>query len=215
MAKNDPLNRTTLDYSDNAPTGPDRQNPFSTSSVVNLDNYRKSPVSTESDGTIKIERPDGSVTIDFNPRAPAVHTDEGLGGPFDRNLAEGMDERELMMLAGDLNEGIEADESSRQEWMDIRTKGLRMLALQLEEAKTGGDEMGPQVSVGVEGQSTVRHTLMLEAVVAFQAGCRAELLPAAGPAKIQVSSPGASPLGDPSGTAPLDELANALGRAVW
>jgi hypothetical protein len=119
-----------------------------------------------------------------------------------------MSEDELAKVSAELIEGIDADIDSRKEWMDTRAKGIRMLALVVEEPQQGID-FGP-TSAPLEGQSRVRHNIMLEATVAFQAGARGELLPAAGPVKIQNVTPTASPQGMPDSGAPTDELATAF-----
>ena len=201
--------RTTLDYSDDHPTGPKRDNPFTSSSEVDLkEDSGAGPVDIDAEkGIIKIERPDGSVTIDFGGNEDAS-SERPLTGGFDRNLAEEMDDMELSAIVADLIEGIEADIQSRKEWMEIRSKGIKMLALKIEEPSQGED-FGP-TSAPVEGQSRIRHSLMLEATVAFQAGARGELLPASGPVKVKNVGPGASPTQAPDSQQPLDELANAL-----
>lgn len=201
---------STLQYEDN-PTGPDRPNPFETSSVVDLAAERRSrsPIEINPDGFIKIERPDGSVTIDFSGQGSQPQG-EPLQGGFNRNLADRMDEVELTGLVADLLEGIEADEQSRKEWMDIRRDGIRMLALKIEEPKSS--TALADLNAPLEGMSNLRHSLMTEAVVAFQAGARGELLPAAGPIKIQNSGPPSPPPASAGtdGSMPIDELANAL-----
>jgi hypothetical protein len=201
----------TLDYSDDHPTGPSRPNPFDGPSEVDLDKKPKNigPVSI-SDNVIKIERSDGSVTIDLDAddaESDANTYRAGLTG-FYRNLADEMDELDLQGIVNDTIEGIDADIASRKEWMDIRSKGIRMLALKIEEPQQGAD-FGP-TAAPLEGQSRVRHSLLLEATIAFQAGARGELLPAGGPCKIKNIGPAAPPTNAPDSSQPLDELATAL-----
>lgn len=196
-------NDRTLQYED-APIGPKRPNPFETPSEVDVSDKR-APVEINPEGYIKIERPDGSVVIDLNPHQEPNQSP--LGTAFDRNLAEEMDDQELNSIAADILEGVDADERSRKEWMDIRSKGIAMLALKIEEPS--GDA-STATSGTFEGMAKIRHSLMLEATVAFQAGARGELLPAAGPVKVENTAPPDAPMGAPDGDAPLDELANAL-----
>lgn len=198
--------RNGLDYSDDFPTGPKRPNPFDTSTSINLDD----DPSTPAEDKFSVERPDGSVTINIfdddadtsAPQPPSQRTG------FDRNLAEDLDEEALNKLSADLMEGIQDDLDSRREWMDTRAKGIKMLALNVEEPQQGVDH-GP-TSAPLEGQSRVRHTIMLEATVAFQAGARGELLPAGGPVKIQNVTPSGAPQDVPDSGYPQDQLANAL-----
>ena len=192
-----------LVYDDN-PTGPKRPNPFDTPAEFDLSD-KGAPIKIDKEGRIKIEREDGSVVIDLSGRGEEQPSTRG--GTFDRNLAEEMSDMDLSAIAGDILEGIDADELSRKDWMDIRAKGITMLALKLEEPS--GDA-STATSGTFEGIAKTRHSLMLEATVAFQAGARGELLPAKGPVKVENAGPPSAPPGATDGSAPIDELANAL-----
>ena len=78
---------------------------------------------------IEIENPDsvtlddGSVEITLEPGA------DGLGGEFDANLAEDMDEGTLSTIANDIEEMIVADINSRKDWADSYVKGLEVLGM--------------------------------------------------------------------------------------
>lgn len=125
-----------------------------------------------------IEHGDGSATFDFNPQVSAY--DLLQGGHFE-NLALKLDEAELGRISSELMEGIQRDNQSRQEWLETRARGITLLGLKLEEPR--GD-LGTS-SAPLEGMSTVRHPLLLEAVLRFQATARGELLPASGPVKVR------------------------------
>ena len=132
---------------------------------------------TASDTTI-VELPDGSVTVNLGvQKSDEAQSNQG----FYKNLAENMNDGELGRIANELLESIDSDLESRQEWLATRTRGMDLLALKLEEAK--GD-VG-NTSAPVEGMSVVRHPLLLEAVLMAWSNARAELLPAAGPVKVQ------------------------------
>lgn len=131
---------------------------------------------------------DGSVTFDFG------HRPEREGAAHDDNLAEVLNESELGVIAEELLEGIAADDDSRKDWLATRSKGMELLGLRLEDPKSGAP---------VEGMSVVRHPLLLEAVLRFQANARGELLPSAGPVKVRID-------GDPSTVS--DIAARALER---
>lgn len=73
---------------------------------------------------------------------------------------------------------------------------MELLGLRLEDPRSSG-------SAPVEGMSVVRHPLLLEAVLRFQANARGELLPSNGPVKVRVD-------GEPS--AATDIAARALER---
>lgn len=134
-------------------------------------------------GNIEIKQPDGGVVIQFNPdrgddKDPAGEDPE----KFYRNLAEGMDNLQLQTIANDLLEAIAADDSSRSPWLNNRQRGMDLLGIQLKEPQTAaaGDS-----SAVLEGLSTVTNPLLLEACLKGWANAQAELLPAAGPCKIE------------------------------
>ncbi|HEY6861687.1 MAG TPA: hypothetical protein VI358_18120 [Pseudolabrys sp.] len=127
-------------------------------------------------GAQQIEMPDGSVVIDFEPNRKQDVEDE-----FGMNLAEVLDSMELGRISQELLDGIEADDQSRSEWISTRAKGIDLLGLKLEDPRSDVANS----SAPLEGMSTVRHPLLLEAVLRFQANARGELLPADGPVKIR------------------------------
>ena len=141
------------------------------------------PDITHEDGAIKIKNQDGSVTIDFNP--PAEESDGPEDTDFNKNLAKNMDGDTLSSVSTNLLEGIENDITSRKEWVETRSLGISLLGLKLEKPRSdAGTSSAP-----LEGMSVVRHPLLLEATVSFQAPARAELLPAAGPVKVRNDAP--------------------------
>ncbi|TIN65085.1 MAG: hypothetical protein E5Y26_06775 [Mesorhizobium sp.] len=125
-------------------------------------------------GAAMIEMDDGGVIVDFSP---AAATDKA--SKFNDNLAEKIEQAELDRISAELRLGIQEDDRSRSDWLDTRAKGIRLLGLKVEDPKSSVDS-----SVALEGMSTVRHPLLLEAVLRFQANARGELLPAAGPIKV-------------------------------
>jgi len=127
-------------------------------------------------GAAIIDMDDGGVIVDFSPDNGRDPTGSAR---HDANLAEYIGHDELSRIAEELLLGIRQDDQSRTEWLEIRAQGIRLLGLKLENPKSGVD-----ASTAVEGQSTVRHPLLLEAVLRFQANARGELLPASGPVKI-------------------------------
>jgi len=131
-------------------------------------------------GAAKTANEDGSVTIDLNPAKPTKQSPTA----HDANLAEHMEAMDLSRIGGDLLQAIEADNNSRQQWLNTRAKGIDMLGFKIEEPR--GDA-GASTSP-VEGMSTVRHPLLAEAVIRFQANAAAELLPAEGPVKVRDDS---------------------------
>jgi hypothetical protein len=139
-------------------------------------------ITFDDNGVARIEHDDGSVTFDEKPDRNDVEQDES---DFYRNLANDIDDEELGLIASDLLTGIELDNASRKDWMESRQTGIRQLALRLEEPR--GD-LGTS-SAPLEGMSTFRHPLLLEATIRFQATARGELLPASGPVKVRNDLP--------------------------
>lgn len=205
-------------YTERDAAWPDRKyqrgadGPINGPSVVDL--YEGISIPMDQDGRArKVELGDGSVIIDLNPFATQMEEREGDDAErFDRNLAEDMHESELQALAAEVLDGIRQDDESRRSVLETRQKGIKLLGLVIEEPR--GDT--GTSSAPLEGMSTIRHSLLLEAATTFQAGARAELLPSEGPVKIRNDSPigapssppGASPQG--LGEQPLDEQAEAL-----
>ena len=134
------------------------------------------------DGSITIEHPDGSVTVDFAPINQKSAESKGFNG----NLALHLDESRLSEIASTLLESVDRDEQSRSEWLATRAKGIDLLGLKIEGPRSA---VGASGSAPVEGQSTVRHPVLLDATITFQATARAELLPASGPVKVRNDSP--------------------------
>lgn len=145
-------------------------------------------------GAAEITLPDGSVLVDLKPEPES----DGREKPedFDENLAEVLDDMILSSIASDLCEGIDGDDRSRHEWLETRANGLDLMGLKIETSKSGADGSAP-----LDGMSRVRHPLLNEAVLRFQANSYAELCPAMGPAKVVNYS---------DGTRTNDELAQSL-----
>jgi len=129
-------------------------------------------------GAIETTLDDGSVEVDISP---SLDTGTEDGKDFNANLALVLDDAELARISDEQLRGIEADIQSRQEWMDIGAEGIRLLGLKIERPESAGAD----ASTAVAGQSTVRHPLMLESCLRFQANARGELLPAEGPVKVE------------------------------
>ena len=178
---------------------------------------------TVENGITRIEHPDGSITFDEGGGSAA----EPDSSDFYRNLADEIDEDELSSMASELLTGIELDDQSRKDWLETRATFIRLPSLKLEEPR--GD-IGTS-SAPLEGMCSIRHPLMLEATVHFQANALGEFMPATGPVKVRNDLPmrpdipapniaGAQPGAPPPMPAPspdaapegqaMDDLASAL-----
>lgn len=144
---------------------------------------------------LRIEHGDGSLTITLDG-SPLEKAGQGERGWWD-NLVEDLDESERTRVAEDLLRSIGDDIESRREWIEARADGIKLLGLKSELPGLGGSADGAPV----EGISRVRHPLLLEAVLRFQANARSELLPTDGPVKVR-----------DDGTAQQSALADALER---
>jgi hypothetical protein len=148
---------------------------------------------------LKIEHPDGSISVSLDGRPiESARKREGEGW-FD-NLVDDIDPTELSRISADIMKGIQDDMDSRKEWIEDRAQGIKLLGLKIEIPGLAGASDGAPV----EGMSKVRHPLLLEAVLRFQANARSELLPTDGPVKIRNDSTRA--------TLQQDQMANALQR---
>lgn len=148
---------------------------------------------------LRIEHPDGSITVSLNGQPVQKAASASQGGWFD-NLVEQIDDMELNRISSDLLRGVEDDIQSRQKWIEDRAQGLKLLGLDIEVPNLSGAADGAPV----EGMSRVRHPLLLEAVLRFQANARGEMLPTDGPVKIRVDSS--------NDTVQTDRMADALER---
>lgn len=171
--------------------------PMPDETVVEIVPEGKDTPEYDNDGNIiSIEHEDGSITIslDGSPLNPdEVEKDE----EWFSNLANKISDSELSLIADDLLRGISDDIESRRTWIDDRQAGVKMLGLKLETPGVSGSADGAPL----EGMSKVRHPLLLEACLRFQANARSEMLPADGPVKIRND--------DNNATFASDSLANA------
>jgi hypothetical protein len=179
---------------------PDPELPAAAKVIVDLqDDQADSPDIDDSGNILRITHGDGAITVSLDGK-PLGNVNPANEGPLEwfGNLAERISPDELSRITEDLLQGIADDLQSRQEWIEDRALGVKLLGLKIELPNVAGGADGAPV----EGMSKVRHPLLLEAVLRFQANARSELLPTDGPVKIRNDS-----------TTPdltTDQLANAL-----
>ena len=94
---------------------------------------------------------------------------------FYSNLAEQIEEDELVRIGEEVYEKYEADKESRAEWESMFERGFDLLGLKLEET-----------TEPFEGAATAVHPLLIESAVKFQSRASQELFPSSGPVKAQV-----------------------------
>jgi hypothetical protein len=145
------------------------------------------------DGTVlRIYDPSGAVTVSVDGKGLGNVNGPEEAAKWYANLADKIDDQELGRIANDLIRGVQDDELSRKAWVDARKQGIQLLGLKVEIPGVVGASDGAPV----EGMSRVRHPLLLEAVLRFQANARSELLPTDGPVKIRNDDNNADPAED-------------------
>lgn len=128
-------------------------------------------------GSIETDQPDGSVIVELDAKKPGEDDDED---DWFKNLVDDIDPGTLSTLSEELFEQVSADDRSRDQKLADIARGLDLCGLKLAEPKSSvGDS-----SSGVEGMSSVTNPLLLESLLKGWANAQAELLPAAGPVKI-------------------------------
>src|SRR5438874_1553202 len=113
--------------------GDPEPNPFALPSTIDLGQESGIGEQSIQNGVGKTENADGSLTVDFSPKAPAKTGKEN--GWFD-NLADDIETGELARIASELLEGIQIDDQSRKDWLDTRARGISLLGLTLHEPKS-------------------------------------------------------------------------------
>lgn len=161
------------------PAPPDGLEPLDVQ-VMSADEDADLPEYDEAGNILRLDHPDGSITISLDGQPVQKAAKRDKGGWF-ANLVDEISEAELSRISEDLSRGIRDDIDSRSDWIEDRATGLKLLGLKIEIPGVGSNAD----SAPVEGMSRVRHPLLLEAVLRFQANARGELLPVDGPVKIR------------------------------
>jgi len=123
---------------------------------------------------LRVEFPDGSVAINLAPLLSGANPEDAK--THDENLALHMPDMDLASVSDELLRLIDDDERRQEERLKDIADGLKMLGLKPEKPNSEPSE---------EGMSVVRHPLLLEAVLQFQANARGEMLPVDGPVKVR------------------------------
>ena len=113
---------------------------------------------------------DGSMEITLIPGG-----DETDIIDFGDNIADAMEDSDLIALAEELVGFVDSDIASRKDWADSFVKGLDVLGFKYEERTEPW-----------EGACGVYSTVLAEAAIRFQAETMSETFPAAGPVKVKV-----------------------------
>ena len=119
-----------------------------------------------------VEHTDGSVTVLMEDEKPNLDPD----GEHYANLAEKMEEHELVKLGMELCELVEEDKQAREERDKMYEEGIRRTGLAND--APGGAQF--------QGASRVVHPGLIEACIDFQARAIKELFPPGGPVKDEI-----------------------------
>lgn len=127
--------------------------------------------------TVEIENPE-SVSIGIDGLEieiePGKLVKEGIDD-FTANLAEFLDESNMLSLAEDLLDNYQNDKGSRKDWERTYKAGLDLLGLKIEERTEPW-----------EGACGVYHPILTEATVRFQSEAIMETFPPSGPVKTKI-----------------------------
>ena len=132
-------------------------------------------------GDISIEmddEPSSNIDIEYDMDTGAALVNIGEEDDdvaYDSNLAEIIEPDVLQLISSDLMSLFDADKSSRKEWEEQYSKGMKMLGFTFEER-----------TKPFKGACGVQHPLLTESIVQFQAQALKELMPAGGPVRTQV-----------------------------
>jgi hypothetical protein len=132
-----------------------------------------STLAEEPDLEIEIEDPE-SVTIRSGETEIEIEPGE-VDSEFNENLADVLDEGDVLSLASDLSGDIENDLASRKDWEKMYKDGITLLGLKFEERTEPWD-----------GACGVFHPMITEAVVRFQSETIMETFPAKGPVRTNI-----------------------------
>jgi chaperonin GroES len=128
----------------------------------------------EPDIEIEIEDPE-EVTIRTGNLEIEIEPEKETAEDFNANLAEYIDDSELISIVTELMGDYDDDISSRKDWIQTYVDGLELLGLKIEER-----------SEPWEGACGVYHPLLSEALVKFQAETMMATFPASGPVRTQI-----------------------------
>jgi len=126
---------------------PDPELPDAAKVVVDVsDDQADSPDIDDSGNILRITHGDGAITVSLDGKSLG-NVNPANDGPAEwfGNLAEKIDADELSRLTEDLLQGIADDLQSRQEWIEDRALGVKLLGLKSEIPNVGGGADGAPV----------------------------------------------------------------------
>lgn len=129
------------------------------------------------DSFVQTEYDDGSIEFDFSEDTMSnlEKAVMNISKEHFANLAENIDEHELLEISNCVVESFEEDKQSRSEWDKNIANGLKLLGITLED-----------VSEPFPGACAATHPIILESAVKFQAKASNELFSPKGPVKTAI-----------------------------
>ena len=104
--------------------------------LVEIEQGRDKPETDDRGNILRIDHDDGSVSVSLDGQPVERAEGDNPPGWFD-NLVEDIDNGELSRIAEDLLTGIEDDLTSRQDWIEDRAQGIKLLGLKIEIPEIG------------------------------------------------------------------------------
>jgi hypothetical protein len=150
------------------------RNPYETISEEVSNVIPMPEVEETSNATFEVDPTDGGVIVDFSEENVEMEASEDIAEWYG-DLAETLEEDDLVAIASDVIENFEADKDSRADWESMFERGFDLLGLKLEPG-----------SEPFDGACTAVHPLLIESAVKFQSKASGELFPTNGPVKARI-----------------------------
>ena len=150
------------------------RNPYETISEEVSNVIPMPEVEDTSNATFEVDPTDGGVIVDFSEENVDMEASEDIAEWYG-DLAETLEEDDLVDIASDVIENFEADKDSRADWESMFERGFDLLGLKLEPG-----------SEPFDGACTAVHPLLIESAVKFQSKASGELFPTNGPVKARI-----------------------------
>ncbi len=150
------------------------RNPYETISEEVSNVIPMPEVEDTSNATFEVDPTDGGVIVDFSEENVEMEASEDIAEWYG-DLAETLEEDDLVDIASDVIENFEADKDSRADWESMFERGFDLLGLKLEPG-----------SEPFDGACTAVHPLLIESAVKFQSKASGELFPTNGPVKARI-----------------------------
>ena len=112
--------------------------------IVEIDEGEDKPDTDDEGNILRIEHDDGSISVSIDGRPVEEASEAEKAGEWFRNLVDDIDDMELSRIGEDLLRGVRDDIDSRNDWIEDRAQGIKLLGLKIEIPGLQGaaDEIG-------------------------------------------------------------------------